>query len=59
MLTHIYNSDIRNEDGQFVFNAYFTQDGCDLNTGLGFDHMPTQEEIELAVTDFMTTYDNQ
>lgn len=59
MFTHLYNSDIRNEDGQFVFNAYFTKDGSNLNTGIGFDHIPTQEEIDLAITNFMVAYDNQ
>jgi len=57
MWTHTNNSDIRTENGLYVFNAYFVNDtGEELNTGLDFDHNPTQEEIDLAVTNFMVEY---
>jgi hypothetical protein len=60
MWAHNSNSEIRIEDGMYVFNAYFIKDdGSELNTGLGFDHEPTQEEIDLAVTNFITEYGNQ
>lgn len=56
MWTHNNNSDIRIENGMYVFNAYFTKDdGTQCNTGIGFVHSPTQVEIDAAVTAFQAT----
>ena len=55
MWTHTNNSDIRFENNQYVFNAFFIKDSEELNTGIGFDHTPTQQEIDAAVTEFQNT----
>lgn len=56
MWTHLYNSDIRQENGAFVFNAYFSKDdGIDLNTGFSFDHTPTADEMNAVVVDYQKT----
>ena len=52
MWTHLYNNTVVDN----AFNAYFSKDdGTQCNTGIGFDHTPTQEEIDQAVADFMAT----
>ena len=56
MWTHLNNSDVRMENGLYCVNAYFSKDdGTELNTGLAFDHSPTQAEIDAAVQEFMGT----
>ena len=56
MWTHTNNSDIRYENSIYVFNAYFVKDdGTECNTGLGFNHNPTQAEIDAAVVEFQAT----
>lgn len=56
MWTHNNNSDVRIEDGIYIFNAYFVKDdGTQCNTGIGFDHSPTPEEIDAAITVFQAT----
>lgn len=53
MYTHLYNSEVIAEGSNYRVNAFFSKDdGTDLNTGLGFDHMPTQEEIDAAVSEY-------
>lgn len=56
MWTHLNNSVVRQEESMYVFNAYFVKDdGTELNTGIGFDHNPSSEEINDAVIAFQST----